>query len=52
MAGDANGDGHVNGLDYSILASHDGQNYPPADFNGDGTVGAADLAILLSHWTW
>lgn len=52
LAGDANGDSRVNGLDYSILAEHDGQNYPASDFNGDGTVGAADLAILLARWTW
>lgn len=52
VPGDANGDGRVNGLDYSVLASHDGQNYVPADFNKDGVVGAADLAILLAKWTW
>jgi hypothetical protein len=50
--GDDNNDGHINSLDLSILLSHDGQNFPAADFNNDGTVGAADLAILLSHWTW
>ena len=50
--GDANNDGRVNGIDYSILAEHDGQNYPAADFNNDGKVGAADLAILLAKWTW
>lgn len=52
IPGDANNDGRVNGIDYSILSEHDGENYPAADFNGDGTVGAADLAILLSRWTW
>jgi hypothetical protein len=50
--GDVNGDGKVNTLDYSLLVSHDGQNYPPADFNKDGTVDAGDLAVLLSRWTW
>jgi hypothetical protein len=50
--GDANNDGRVNGIDYSLLATHDGANFAPADFNGDGIVGAADLAILLSRWTW
>lgn len=50
--GDANGDNRVNAADLSILLSHSGTNYPPADFNHDGTVGAADLAILLSQWTW
>jgi hypothetical protein len=52
IGGDANGDGRVNGIDYSIIAQHDGENYPPADFDGDGTVGAADLVILLTAWTW
>lgn len=52
LSGDFNGDGHINVLDYSALASHDGQNYPAADYNGDGIVDAADLAILLANWTW
>lgn len=51
-AGDVTNDGRVNAIDISLLISHDGENYPPADFNGDGTVGAADLAIMLSNWTW
>jgi len=51
-AGDANNDSRVNAIDLSILISHDGQNYPPADFNGDGTIGSADLAILIGKWTW
>jgi hypothetical protein len=50
--GDSNGDGKVNGLDYSVLKAHDGQNYPAADYDKDGVVGAGDLAILLSRWTW
>lgn len=50
--GDTNGDQRVNALDLSAVISHDGENYPPADFNGDGTVGAADLAILIANWTW
>ncbi len=50
--GDANGDNRVNALDYSIVRSNDGQDYPPADFNGDGTVNAADMAIVLDNWTW
>jgi hypothetical protein len=52
LAGDANGDGRVNGIDYSVLSEKDGQNFATADFNGDGIVGAADLAILLARWTW
>lgn len=50
--GDINSDGRVNALDLSALLSHDGQNYPPADFNHNGTVDAADYAILLANWTW
>lgn len=50
--GDANNDGRVNGLDYSILSARYGQNYMAADFNNDGTVSAADLAIMLNRWTW
>ncbi|HEX8227671.1 MAG TPA: Ig-like domain-containing protein [Candidatus Saccharimonadales bacterium] len=52
LPGDVNGDSRVNALDLSALISHDGENYPAADFNSDGTVGAADMAILLSRWTW
>lgn len=52
LPGDVNGDGRVNAIDLSSLISHDGQNYPAADFNKDGTVGSADMAILLSKWTW
>lgn len=52
ISGDANSDGRVNGIDYSILVANDGKNFPAADFNRDGIVGAADLAILLSSWTW
>lgn len=52
VPGDANNDGRINGIDYSILAVNDGKNFPAADFNSDGVVGAADLAILLSAWTW
>lgn len=52
LLGDVYSDGRINALDLSSLISHDGQNYPPADFDHDGTVGAADTAILLSKWTW
>ncbi len=52
IPGDVNGDSRVNALDLSSLITHDGQNYPAADFNSDGTVGAADMAMLLSRWTW
>lgn len=52
LVGDVNGDNRVNAIDLSVVITHDGQNYPPADFNGDNTVGAADLAMLLAKWTW
>ncbi len=52
LLGDTNADNRVNALDLSLLISHDGQNYPAADFNKDGTVGSADLAILIAKWTW
>lgn len=52
LPGDVDGDNRVNAIDLSALLSHDGQNYPAADFNADGTVGAADMAILMSNWTW
>lgn len=52
LPGDATGDGRVNALDLSNLITHDGQNFPAADFNKDGTVGSADMAILIPNWTW
>ena len=49
---DINGDGHVNLIDLSILASKWGSttNLGRADINGDGTVNLIDLSILASEY--
>lgn len=52
-AGDANGDGLVNGRDLSVLLSQYGDEIPPgtaADFNGDGVVNGLDLSVLLANF--
>ncbi len=52
-AGDANGDGLVNGADLSVLLAQFGQSVTPgtdADFNGDGLVNGADLSVLLGNF--
>jgi hypothetical protein len=53
--GDANGDGVVNAVDLSILASEWGRQCTSqqpcrADFNHDGIVNAVDLSILAANW--
>ncbi len=54
LAGDANGDGVVNIVDLSILASNwgttSGATWSMGDFNGDGMVNVLDLSILADHW--
>ncbi|QDU71316.1 dockerin type I domain-containing protein [Mucisphaera calidilacus] len=55
IPGDANGDGKVDLLDLSILASNfDGTDTPydvsDGDFNGDGFVNLLDLSILASNF--
>jgi hypothetical protein len=52
ILGDSNGDDKINGIDLSMLLSHDGQDFPATDFNVDHTVAAADLAVMLAGWTW
>lgn len=49
---DVNGDGNVNILDLTFVASHIGNdNAPPeADVNGDGTVNILDLTLVASHF--
>jgi parallel beta-helix repeat protein len=50
---DINGDGVVNILDFSILASNYGkanQTFSQGDINGDGTVNILDFSILASQW--
>jgi hypothetical protein len=54
--GDANLDGHIDILDFSLLASSyglaEGQpGYDPrADFDGDGAVGLLDFSLLASNY--
>ena len=56
LAGDANGDNAVTGLDFSILAgtynltSGDTGYDDRADFNGDGSVTGLDFSLLASNY--
>ncbi|MCC6493693.1 MAG: hypothetical protein IT424_11820 [Pirellulales bacterium] len=54
MPGDANLDGAVDQLDFSILSANYGPGlnklFTQADFNGDGVVGPNDLSILSANW--
>ena len=49
VAGDINGDGHVDGVDLSTLLSGWGGS-GPADLNHNGIVDGADLTTLFSNW--
>ena len=51
--GDVNGDGTVNIVDLSIMASNWGRTGATAtqgDLNGDGTINILDLSILATNW--
>lgn len=51
--GDANGDGHTNGADLSVLLGQFNSNVTPgsgADYNNDGFINGADLSVLLSNF--
>ncbi len=48
---DANGDGHVNGIDLAFVLTYWGTTAPIADLNDDGLVAGADMAIVLNGWT-
>ena len=50
--GDVNGDGTVNGLDISAVASHWLQTGAgvTGDANGDGIVNGLDISLISSHW--
>jgi ELWxxDGT repeat protein len=53
LSGDANHDGHVNLLDFNILASNFGKTamtYSKGDFNYDGKVNALDLNALATRF--
>jgi hypothetical protein len=51
LTGDANGDGLVNGLDISLIASSWLTAGPSGDVNHDGIVNGLDIALVSSHWT-
>jgi hypothetical protein len=53
LQGDANGDGKVDGVDFSIWLSHYGQSLTGAssgDFNTSGKVDGVDFALWLSNY--
>ena len=60
IAGDANGDGKVDGSDVTILAGNwqvgvDGAveaTWDMGDFNNDGKVDGADVTILAGNWQY
>ncbi|MYB64183.1 hypothetical protein F4X73_05795 [Candidatus Poribacteria bacterium] len=49
---DTNGDGNVNILDLTFVASHIGNDDAPpeADVNGDGSVNILDLTLVAGHF--
>jgi len=50
IAGDANGDGIVNGQDMALVASNWLTNGPPGDVNFDNIVNGQDMALIASNW--
>lgn len=54
LAGDANGDCRVDGVDFVILLNHYGQTtsggVSVGDFNTDGRVDGVDYVVLLNHY--
>ena len=46
---DVTGDGSINILDLTFVASRLGQTAPEADVNGDGVVNILDLALIARH---
>lgn len=53
VPGDLNGDGHVNGIDISIVLTYWGPCESadcPADLDQDGVVGGVELSIVLGSW--
>jgi hypothetical protein len=55
IAGDANNDQLVDGLDYIIWLNHFGQSTPngaqDGDYDGNGTVGSEDYTIWIANFT-
>jgi hypothetical protein len=53
LPGDANGDGFVNGADYTIWADNfqKAGGFAQGDFNGDGKVDGADYTIWADNFT-
>lgn len=49
LAGDLNGDGAVNALDFSLM-SRQWNGAGAADYNRDGAVNALDFAFLRKNW--
>jgi hypothetical protein len=47
---DVNGDGEVDILDLTLVASRYDSSDPTADLNGDGTVNILDLAIIAGNY--
>jgi len=50
---DVNGDGTVNIVDLSIMATNWGQTgktFAQGDLTGDGTVNILDLSVLAANW--
>jgi len=52
LAGDANGDGIVNGQDFAQIASQWNRTglFLVGDNNGDGIVNGQDMALVASNW--
>src|SRR5436190_409373 len=53
LSADVNGDGVVNLLDLTVLASNygkTGMTFSQGDLNGDSAVNISDLSVLASDW--
>lgn len=53
IPGDLNGDGHVNGIDLSIVLTYWGpceSSDCPVDLDHDGVVGGVELSVVLGSW--
>ena len=50
VAGDCNGDNHVDVSDLSVLLTKFNTNYASCDFNNDSIVNIFDLSILLTNF--